>query len=374
MMLVLILVAAAVILGLSYLSVASMHVAVSQNYQSLSKARYLSESGLQHALYLLRFNPQQLAGSDVTPLGPYYLNGSTDGYTISCAANAQQGSYTLTAKAVSGASSRSSSVKVYRQPAAESQIGQGLLVCNGLVSLPSSVHVTGDVHVNGLLFNSASINGNCSATLGVSDPFALVTGMAASVLTSLDTPPISANRYQNYSLGGAQHHAIVRDDTSFGPGESFCDRNGGAVSGSNAGGVVYVTPLTGSTVTLASGFHLTGTLAVNGSVVLSGSDIVIKAVGDFPAIVATGGVIVDSSARAVTITGLVVTNTGIVGQNNPTLHTITINGGLIANTTGVASGLRGTINLNYDPVRARVYDFSRTLTTQPPVAVLKWND
>ncbi|MHC4715673.1 MAG: hypothetical protein ACYS5V_01770, partial [Planctomycetota bacterium] len=103
LLLVMILAATGVILGVAYLSVAALKVRVSQNYQLLARARYLAESGLEHARYVLRFTPGQLTGAAGEPLGPFYVDSSSDSYVISCTPDASvPGRYTLTTTAMVG--------------------------------------------------------------------------------------------------------------------------------------------------------------------------------------------------------------------------------------------------------------------------------
>ncbi|RPI64112.1 MAG: hypothetical protein EHM48_01360, partial [Planctomycetaceae bacterium] len=71
---VMILVVLAVILGTTYLSIASVKLASADNYVCASRAKYLAESGLEHAMYILQTDPAQFTGSNTKPLGPYYLD------------------------------------------------------------------------------------------------------------------------------------------------------------------------------------------------------------------------------------------------------------------------------------------------------------
>ncbi len=103
LMLVLILLAASVILGVAYLSQASLNATMAAGHAGGARARYLAESGVQHGICLLRENPDALVGSDANPLGPYTVESGDDGetYTISVA-SAGGDEYTVRSVGTSG--------------------------------------------------------------------------------------------------------------------------------------------------------------------------------------------------------------------------------------------------------------------------------
>lgn len=82
LILVLVLIATATVLGLSYLSSATVRLAGSRNLRLATRAQYLAESGLEHALWMLRVAPEALDGSASDPLGPYLPDDSEDSYTF----------------------------------------------------------------------------------------------------------------------------------------------------------------------------------------------------------------------------------------------------------------------------------------------------
>jgi len=112
MLLVLTTIAMATVLGLSYLCVTTVKLAGSANLLHASRSRYLAESGLQHALYLLRTNSPALAGATAgNPLGPFHADGTDDSYVLY---SQQTGptTYTVTAKGTCRGLTRTSSVDV----------------------------------------------------------------------------------------------------------------------------------------------------------------------------------------------------------------------------------------------------------------------
>ena len=112
---VLILVAMASILGVSYLFGASLHVTGATNLVAADRARYLAESGLEHSLYLLQTHPAALqASSSSAPLGPFFVDASNDTYTLYAAPGAgTDGLYTILATGRSGGMKQTASFTVY---------------------------------------------------------------------------------------------------------------------------------------------------------------------------------------------------------------------------------------------------------------------
>ena len=114
LILVLIIVAVAVVLGLSYASSASVKLNSSHNLLNATRAKYLAESGLQHALYVMWTNPSSLNGSSENhPLGPYQADNSGESYVFwSIADLSHPGQYTVFARATTGGVTQRSSMDV----------------------------------------------------------------------------------------------------------------------------------------------------------------------------------------------------------------------------------------------------------------------
>ena len=113
LMMVLVLVASASVLALGYVSRTMVKLVSSDNLLKAEQARYLGESGLYHAMYLLRTNPTSLIGAGT--LGPYTLDSSGDSYTLSSAtitAGASSGEYLLTSSGTSSGITQTVTMKV----------------------------------------------------------------------------------------------------------------------------------------------------------------------------------------------------------------------------------------------------------------------
>jgi len=83
MLLVLTIVVVASIMGMSYLSITSVKLAGSTNMLRASQAMYLAESGIHHALWLLRTDSADIASAtQASPLGPFQLDSDGGQYTL----------------------------------------------------------------------------------------------------------------------------------------------------------------------------------------------------------------------------------------------------------------------------------------------------
>jgi len=375
LLLVMILVATGVILGLSYLSVASLKVRMSRNYQLLARARYLAESGLEHAQYVLRLNPDQFTAAPGGLLGPFYADGSSDGYVISCTPDASvPGRYVLTSVATVGQIKRTSSMTVSRSAGPEIRINHAVVVGGGLVWLPWDLTITGDFHANGFLLNSARINGNATSTGGLWDPWGRISGFTDGGAEAVDVPSLNVDDYKRYFVDGRRQHAARARQSHLTSDDPLA--GGGVVTASNTGGVLLIRPRRGDTVTLHDNLNFTGTLVIDGNVRLDGSNITLTAVNGFPAIVATGSVEVTNDARNVTINGVVCAEEGIVPASFDTSRSsTTINGALVSAVSGYSSSLRGNHVMNYSSELSHLRDLSAARRdTTPQLTVLDWND
>ena len=103
LLLVLVLVASATVLGLSYATSSTVKLISTDNLLRAGRSRYLAESGLEHCVYLLRGDPGALTGSEITLLGPFAADATSDAYYFGSAPVAgQDGCYLLSGRATAG--------------------------------------------------------------------------------------------------------------------------------------------------------------------------------------------------------------------------------------------------------------------------------
>ncbi len=118
MLLVLTMVVVASIVGTNYLSIASVKLAGSTNMVRASEAMYLAESGIHHAMWLLRTDSSDLAAaSPAAPLGPFQLDADGGQYVLYVEPMGTPLEYLVTAKGTAMGITRTSQavVRIYSE-------------------------------------------------------------------------------------------------------------------------------------------------------------------------------------------------------------------------------------------------------------------
>ena len=82
LMLVLILVVVGGILGMTYVMGSTVQMVSSDNLLWVSRARYLGESGIEHAMWMLKTEPGARAALQNTWMGPFHVDGKADSYVF----------------------------------------------------------------------------------------------------------------------------------------------------------------------------------------------------------------------------------------------------------------------------------------------------
>lgn len=372
MMMVFILVAIGVVLGIAYLSVASLDLKVSQNFRSLSRARYLAESGVEHALYTLRFFPEDIGSAR---LGPFYADESSDSYYITAQeVDGEKGIYLVTATATVGEITTTSTVTVKRMLGTSIELKHSLLVEAGMVWLPWGLNVTGDIHVNGTLVNEAAIDGDASATAGISDLWWRITGEVDGDADAVEVPQFRVSDYVSYTIGTSDCTAAEFEESDLCSDDPLA--NGGAVTAANLAGVVYLKPDDGNSVSLHKNLNFAGTLVIEGDLVLDGKNITLTPMEGFPAVIATGSVIVTDAARKLTINGVVVAQNGITPDaGGTTSSSTTINGSMICGSGAYDSGLLGNHKVNFNENASQLYNMGESAEERLPTVIMtEWHD
>jgi len=371
LVLVMSLVATAVVLGLGYLYTASMRLACTGNMISASRAKYLAESGLQHALYVAQTDLEAFDGSPSTPLGPYYVDGSPDKYFFYAVQDAvDPRRYTIVATATAGQSTQTASAVILAGGDGLYTVSKGLMVANGTVWLPESLTIRSDFHVNGHLINMATLRENVSATGYVWDPYDRISGTISNYTAAVEVPELNWQDYVQYKLAGAANTAVVKTGNVLTRSDPV--NRGGSITPGNTGGVVWLKPRTGSTVTLAKNVSFKGTLVVNGNLLLDGSHIEITAQEGFPAIVVTGRIYVTNRAD-VKISGVVHAGDGMVPYGRTRSSKTDIKGAFLSRYRSYDLSLAGKHKLTYREDKCQLYDFSGDSAGAAGVAILDTN-
>ncbi len=358
LLLVLLLLVVASVLGFSYVTTSTVKLVSSQNLLNATRAQYLAESGLQHALYILQADPELLAGSAQNPLGPFNADNTEDCYYLYVVPDEQTAEkYYVTAEAHVGEVKRSCYYTVFSSAEQRLRIPYGMIIGGAGLSLPDSLTVNGDVHHNGSVFlNYAHINGDVSSFGVVMDPFGWIDGEVSMGVEQIEPPDITTDYYKSYNLGGRVCTAAVKVTDYLNANDSL--NAGGSISEDNVGGVVWLKPDLTNKVRVNDNVDFVGTIIVEGDLVWDGRNITLTAVDGFPAIVTTGAIVVAEQAEA-SVHGVIIAHGGIISEDGTANGSLTtINGGLISNWIGYESSLNGTHQLNYVLENSLLYDFS----------------
>lgn len=358
LILVLLLLAAGTVFAFSYQTSSTIKVVGSQNLLYVARAKYVAESGLHHAIYVLASDPELLVGSQSVPLGPFRVDGSDDAYSFYALADPNiAGRFHLTSEGIAREVRRTCSYTVMRNRSDRVMVSHGLLIDGVGASLPPTLTVNGDIHINGdFLMNNARVHGNVSAFGGVSDPFGRIDGEVTTGADKINLPDIRTDYYKGYRLGASVCAAVEKTTTEL-LSDDVLNR-GGAIGPANVGGVVWLKPEINNLVKIMDDVEFRGTIIIEGDLVLEGVNITMTPVKGFPAAVVTGRIIVAPGSEA-TVNGLVVSGGGIVPKDGQGLGSrTTINGGLVSGWIGYDSGLQGVHELNYEGERCELYDFS----------------
>ncbi len=377
MLLVLVLLAMVAVVGVSYVSSASIRTAAVDNCVRAARARYIAESGLTHGLYMMKHDAEGLVNAEEDdPLGPFFVDATNDSYVL-YADQATDGSgesipgrYIIRARATTGETQQTASATVQRDNGGEIAFRSGCAVTGDGAWLPSALRVNGPVVVNGgMLINSARIRGDCSATDGIISWGGQITGDAEPRASTVDMPAVDWRDYRVYTYAGGIHNARRLETSTF---DSAREENeGGVVGPGNPGGVLQIESDSG-VVRLTRGVEFEGTLLVDGDLVLDGRDIELTARPGFPAIVCTGRVWLTGRSK-VEVDGLVVSKHGIWSYFTDNSTRLKINGGLSTVDTGVYPFIQGRIHIDYEEDRCTLLDVSGSADAVS-LEVLRWDN
>ena len=352
LLLVLLVVAMAAVLGYSYLASSAIRNRSSAHLVRNVRARYLAESGLQHALFMMRSDPSQLAGRSAdNALGPFYADDSEDSYRF-YARSVGIDEYVLTAVGNSGSLQYQCSAKIYRSPARMCPINQGV-TCTGDIIVPSCVNVQGDVYAHGEMRVFRPPSGNLMAEGSISG-YALDSDRVFSNVLPRPRQELLPGFFRSYSLRGAGYSAVNADITSLSENDELAE---GVVGANNPAGVLYVRPEFGNTVTINSNVKFNGTLVVEGNLLLNGSNIKFKAQDGFPSVVVSGFVLFRNNISA-EFDGLVVAQLGMLRAESYVRGARTTMRGGIFSTYMPWVSVDGLHVVEQDLGRTRIYDFN----------------
>jgi len=334
------------VLSLGFLSRSDVELACGENMVLRTQMDYLAESGLEHARGLI-LNPQDVPSEYWTGGAGQQIAGGNDYYDIQvvrddsdqtdrCNYIIDCNSYRLKNGEKVGRSSITAQLRL--DPCIAYWSGSS-------TTISQRITINGDVYCAGNLYNSGNIGGdvfvpqnsNIYVTGGI------IEGQQDNYKSAppVDWPGVQvqvSNFSSTYYIGSASYSPVIIGSS---PSGSFLP------SASNPGGVCYHN----GDVELPGNVNITGMLAVNGNLKISGSNNTITAAKNFPALLVSGDVIVETGGR-LEINGLAVLNGKMQVRSGGAI--VNVSGGLfaqngIAETTLDSSGNGNTARLYYSP-------------------------
>lgn len=377
------LVAAVSVLGLSYIDDNSVTVTSASNLTYLSRARYLAESGVEQAIYWLGVgNPPVVNGDGYWPGATNQLvDGTSDYYDVTVVRSETDDTrFTVTStgycmRNTTVLMSRRVTATVTRALAPTASLNHALLLASSdTTTSRTNQTYNGSVHSNGSVINYATINGNLTAC-GLALAIKRATGSNLSWQNYVSFPDFRYNHYTTYTLDGQTYTAATHNQQNMNSGYVVPNTNG-----TNPYKVVNATKVTGGTrdVKLKSNLALAGTLVIDGDVHINGSNISITPQAGFPAIVATGNLYFSGGSNSATINGAIILGGTIAGTGSLTGNSLTVNGPMRMSALSIANWSSGgiTVNLTAHTNRAWLYNFTIPADQWPQgrVDVQAWSE
>jgi len=387
------LVAAVSVLGLAYIDSNSIDVQTSFNVVNASRARYVAESGVEHALYwLARYNPPSVnadgywpgaSGRNVDATDDYYdvtvtRDGDDPGLfkIVSVGHCVSTGGPNLAHRVVVWAS---------RPPNPTLTLTHALHL-SGFNWLDAKVTVNGNVHTNNSIISNATINGNLTA-VGFMIYFNPPSGSAQAFVQPILFPGITPGQYVSYELDAIARSAVNFDVEELDQDFNQRDPSGQArpdwhLGESNPGGVLHAVHVGdgGTTaIRIKHDVQFAGTVVIDGNLYLdAANNTVLTAVEGFPALVVNGDIYLSGEDSHTTINGGLLCTGRLRKSGNLGSSSLTING-----PVHFGQGIPdlpwdyGGLTMNYMSERAWLYNF----TGQPPpeggtipVTIEEWID
>jgi hypothetical protein len=283
LLIVLLIVAAITIVSLGFIIRGDMELACGQNMELKANMDYLAESGLEHAKGLIMY-PQDLATDYFTSATGQQLYTGSDYYDVSVA-KLSECSWQITSSAYRKAGSTKTAQSGFT---ANLRLDPDIAFWS---AAPLSVHpgmnVTGDVYSNGGLGNSGSINGDCFTDS--------LTGNTATGSVKAKTALQLAEPTINCSILTSNFSTATI---------------GKKINKNTFGGTTQVYYCNGD-MEIQTQNIISGCLAVDGNLVVSGAANIITATKNVPALYVKGDLTIANGA-SITIGGLVFVHGKIV--------------------------------------------------------------
>lgn len=411
-MMVIAVIALASILGYTMLHTASLQNHAGTNQTKLLSADYLAESGLNIAMYYLQYPleaPARNAEGYWSGMNADYTlpNGCPATLTVSVTqamdnsatpAKAIPWTYEVATSASVGSAgeptrrvTRTTGARVYVRN--EYVMRPGAVVANNNITFYGPITTNGDVYGSRqIAIKTGSINPQVKGA-GYSNSGLLISGYIAprdgylpihnpTALAPIAPSNSNVNLYKTYNVDGQQYNAgLVQSVTNILTG--LLGLLFPPPSSDNPAGIIYKDAIAAPLV-IEDNTTINGTLIVEGSLQIKGTNITINPQPGYPALIVTGNLEIFQSGKNLTANGITYIGGQLKSNNNglpappPELaSTFVVNGGLIFGTTSVApipSNYNVRTTLNYNPTRAVAPELtpSPALRRATGVSIVRW--
>lgn len=364
-------------IGTAYLEAYSSVVPEAENEMAASRAKYLAGSGVDIACHYLLYPPSSVAS------GAYWLGGkginvdATSDY-VNVRVNQDAGNpdiYQVDSFGIAhdkdgtARGKRGVRARVMMRPDDMIEIPYAIQG-GGTLGGDSSVHVAGDMYAQGYIMWDGDCSGNVSSSsviIWTSYPFP---ASRSSYVAKVPTPTVDLSVYGDYVVNGEACKAYQFNSSKMTAIDAASLNSLLDSAKDNPGRIVVAKP---GNFDLMNGLDFNGTLVIDGDLHMKDPGTYrLVAVMNYPAIVCTKEVKIDSDSTRIAIRG--VTLCQRLNLNRKDDLRVVVDGALV--TTGDdgikdENGSNVDVTLTYNSAYAKYYDFSRTAM---PYTLLSWTD
>jgi hypothetical protein len=330
------------VVSLGFMSRSDVEMACGKNMMLRTQMDHLAESALEHAKGLI-LSPQDVGAEYWTgDVRQQLVLGSDNYYDVNVVKLAEC-NYQITCTA-------------YKETNGE-RVGGGDLTaelridpsialwCGADTSVSDRITVNGDIYCNGNLSGSGHIGGDVFATGSITATDVVGRKNDAVAQAPVSWPALQAGDFNPQYYIGADLYSTCIIDSNVHPGGNFVPSAG------NPAGVRYCT----GDIELQGNVNIEGMLVVTGSLRVSGTNNVLNAVKNFPALLVGGEVVIEDGA-ALRINGLARIGQRMVISNGAENVGIDVLGALFIAAGGIDGAVSATTNVDVTagPLKAAI--------------------
>ena len=330
------------VVSLGFMSRSDVELACGKNMMLRTQMDHLAESGLEHAKGLM-LSPQDLGAEYWTGDLRQQLVEASDNYYDVNVVKLAECNYQITCAA-------------YRETNGE-KVGGGNLTaelrldpsialwCGADTSISDRITVNGDIYCNGDISGGGHIGGDVFATGSITATDVVGRKNDAVAQPPVSWPALQAGDFNPQYYKGPDLYSTYIIDSNVHPGGNFLPSAG------NPAGVRYCI----GDIELPGNVNIEGMLVVTGSLTISGTNNVINAVKNFPALLVGGEVVIEDGAT-LQINGLARIAQRMVISDGAQNVDIDVLGALFIAAGGIDGAVSGTTNVDVTaaPLKAAI--------------------